>query len=506
MLQRETTWLVILLTAAAVDGLIAFAPWYPASRRSGPGFTFLLAAAFCYTVGYAFALISATVGSRVFWGGVEFLGLAAWPPAWVMTAAAGPKGLSPTRRLVFTLFAVPFASLILYWTNRYHHLYYGAASLAPPGPLALLSPVRGPWYWVFAAWALASLFFGNLLYARRRRERGYGLLLASLLPWTAVLSYFAGVPADPGPLALAVTGLLFGWFWRRPAATPRITRYSVLQGVREGVLVLDAQNRIVDFNPAARSVISGLARQALGRPAEEVLGDQPELLRQLAAPECRPTELQLPQGRGLRCYQSRLSPLVDGRRRVIGKVVILCDITRETWRVDELQARARMDALTGIFNRRYLLELGRQEVERAKARGRAVSVVLIDLDHFKGVNDTYGHSAGDLVLKSAVKICGAALRSRDLLGRWGGEEFAAILPGAPPDGALAVAERMRAELAGSPVALDESTSVGVTASFGVAGIETAGPGHSLEMLLETADRALYRAKNGGRNRVVLARD
>ncbi|MDA8335119.1 MAG: diguanylate cyclase [Peptococcaceae bacterium] len=280
----------------------------------------------------------------------------------------------------------------------------------------------------------------------------------------------------------------------------------MFQGIREGVLVLDTQNRIVDFNSAARTVIAGLAPQALGRPVKEVLHDQPELLRQLVAPECDQTELQLPLGRGLRCYQSRLSILENRRHQVIGKAVILCDVTRETWRVDELQARARMDALTGIFNRRYLLELGHRELERARPGGRPFSVVLIDIDHFKDVNDTYGHSAGDLVLKSVVRTCAGALRSRDLMGRWGGEEFVLILPGASPDGALAVAERARKNIAGSVVSLDNTTTVSVTASFGVAGVAAPESGTSLEKLLEMADQALYRAKNSGRNRVVLSRD
>ncbi len=514
MLQHQTTYLIALLTAAAVDGALFHVAWL---RRpaGGHGFAVLMAAAFLYSAGYAGTLVSATAAARIWWAALEYLGLAAAAPAWVMTAAGTVKrGRFLTRRLAVTLCFIPAASLLLYYTNGYHHLYYGAVSMAPPGPLALISHTRGPWYWVFAVYVLASLLLGNVLYAgKRRRERGAArrqagaLLAASLVPWAAVLAYFPGERIlDPGPLALSVTGLAFGWIFLRRDSPAVITRDSVFQGIREGVLVLDTQNRIVDFNSAARTVIAGLAPQALGRPVKEVLHDQPELLRQLVAPECDQTELQLPLGRGLRCYQSRLSILENRRHQVIGKAVILCDVTRETWRVDELQARARMDALTGIFNRRYLLELGHRELERARPGGRPFSVVLIDIDHFKDVNDTYGHSAGDLVLKSVVRTCAGALRSRDLMGRWGGEEFVLILPGASPDGALAVAERARKNIAGSVVSLDNTTTVSVTASFGVAGVAAPESGTSLEKLLEMADQALYRAKNSGRNRVVLSRD
>ena len=513
MLQHQITYLVLLLTAAAVDGALFQAAWR--QRKTGDhAFAVLMAAAFLYSIGYAGTLVSATIPARLWWARVEFLGLVACLPAWVVTAAGSVnRGRFLSRRSAVTLLLIPGTSLVLYYTNQYHHLYYGAVSLVPPGPLALISTDRGPCYWVFAAYALASLLFGNVLYAWKRRQERAGnrpsaggpLLAGSLVPWAAVLAYLpGGKTPDLGPLALAVTGLVFGWvFWR---SSTHITRNSVFQGLREGVLVFDAENRLVDFNPAARTVIPGLAPQVLGRPAERVLHDHPDLLRQLVAPDCGQAELQLPLGRGLRCYQSRLSLLLNRSRQVTGKAVILCDVTRETWRVDELQARARMDALTGIFNRRYLLELGHLEIERSKPGGRPVSAVLLDIDHFKEVNDTYGHSAGDLVLKGVVKTCAGALRSRDLFGRWGGEEFAVILPGAPPDGAVAVAERMRQSVAGSPVPLDNSTAVGVTVSFGVAGVEAAGEDTSLEKLLEAADQALYRAKNSGRNRVVLARD
>ncbi|HUW63802.1 MAG TPA: diguanylate cyclase [Spirochaetia bacterium] len=516
MLQHQTTYFLVLLAACAIDGAIALQA-YRQQKSDDHGFAVLMAAAFLYALGYAFALVSMTIPARLFWARLEFLGLVALPPAWVMTAASYvTRSHFLTRRLAGTLFLIPAVSLLLYYTNSYHHLYYGTVSLIPPGPLALISAAKGPWYWVFATYACMSFLFGSLLYSwKRRRERGArrqqtGLLLAgSLLPWVAVLAYPLGANAlgmDLGPLALTGAGLVFGWIiLGRTGLTP-ISRAAVFQGVREGVLVLDSQNRIVDFNPAARSIIANLTPQALGRPAEESLQDHPELLRQVLSPDCRQVELQLPLGKGLKCYQSRLSPLVNRHHQPIGKAVILYDVTQHTWRVDELQTKARIDPLTGIFNRRYLLEFGRQEIEGVKRRGRPVSVVLLDIDHFKVVNDTHGHSAGDLALKNVVRTCAGALRSRDLLGRWGGEEFVIILPGAAPDGALLVAERVRKDMADSPVVLDDSTTINLTASFGVAGVEASGPDTSLEDLLEMADQALYRAKNTGRNRVVLARD
>lgn len=510
MLQHPATYFTVFWVACAINGGIAFITWRQSRANGDRGFTVLLAATFLYAFGYAFTLISTDIAVLLFWARLELIGLATLPAGWVMLAVGYvKKSRVPNRRLALTLFFIPAISIILYYTNSYHHLYYGPISLSTPGPLALISATTGPWYWVFAAYTTASLLFGNLLYYwKLKKEPGKlshqnRLMLAgSALPWLAILTY--GVSSlDWLPLALTGANIVFLLIAYRPTL---LTRNRVLEGIREGILVLDTENQIVDFNPAARSIIKNLTPRTVGRPAEEVLRDHPELLSQILHPDCRQAEMQLPQGRGLRCYQSRLSPLVNRRRQLIGKAVILSDVTQHTWRVDELETKARMDALTGIFNRRYLIDFGHQEIEQLRRHGKPVSVFILDIDHFKLVNDTQGHAAGDLALKSVVRTCAAALRSRDILGRWGGEEFVAILPGASPDAALLVAERVRKEIAGSLVTLDNSTTISLTASLGVTGVNMVKGDTSLEVLLQMADEALYKAKNSGRNRVVLARN
>ena len=166
----------------------------------------------------------------------------------------------------------------------------------------------------------------------------------------------------------------------------------------------------------------------------------------------------------------------------------------------ELHRDARTDSLTGLDNRRAMQERGRVELKRAARSGQPVSVILCDLDHFKNVNDKYGHEAGDRALTSAAAVLREALRESDALGRWGGEEFMVILPGTDERGAAEVAERMRAAIA---AARFNGVAESNTISLGVASSATLDdPAMEWDLLIKEADQRLYRAKHEGRNRVV----
>ena len=171
---------------------------------------------------------------------------------------------------------------------------------------------------------------------------------------------------------------------------------------------------------------------------------------------------------------------------------------------DELERLAHTDSLTGVINRRYFLELAEQELDRAHRHGDALSILMIDIDHFKRINDQYGHQTGDLALQRLTGWCLAVLRSFDVFGRLGGEEFVALLPRTDTVGAHEVAERLRLRVEAAEIVLDDALRVQFTISVGVATLSTAPAARErklIETLLNQADQALYQAKNGGRNRV-----
>lgn len=168
------------------------------------------------------------------------------------------------------------------------------------------------------------------------------------------------------------------------------------------------------------------------------------------------------------------------------------------------QAQASTDALTGLLNRRRWLEVAEREWARARADRAPLAVLLLDIDDFKRVNDEHGHDTGDRVLQSVAAACAHSLRPGDALARWGGEEFVALLPGAPLPAAQQVAERLRSAVQanaqhGRSRPLAVSVSIGVAAADSDAANDGAGP-VSLERLLQRADSAMYRAKASGKNR------
>jgi diguanylate cyclase (GGDEF)-like protein len=168
-------------------------------------------------------------------------------------------------------------------------------------------------------------------------------------------------------------------------------------------------------------------------------------------------------------------------------------------RATELEAMAHTDPLTGLLNRRRLLDLARIEIARARRHGRRLAILLVDVDRFKQVNDALGHRAGDAVLQDISRVCAARLRACDLLARWGGEEFLVVLPDTDPAGARRAAERLRIAVDGAPRGQGER-SLRLTVSIGYAellqGENCIGPA------VDRADAALYAAKTSGRNRIV----
>ncbi|MBP6809007.1 MAG: diguanylate cyclase, partial [Chromatiaceae bacterium] len=181
-----------------------------------------------------------------------------------------------------------------------------------------------------------------------------------------------------------------------------------------------------------------------------------------------------------------------------------CRVTQNLDLVEQIRAireSAVRDYLTGLYNRRHLFEAGEALYSQARRARTSLAAVMLDIDHFKRVNDTYGHLAGDRVLKEIAGVLAKGLRRADLIGRYGGEEFCILLPGIERDALLAKLESLRDRVARTPIA-HGAEQLSVTISLG-ANLE---PAETLQALIDRADAALYQAKEGGRNRAVMADD
>ncbi len=291
-----------------------------------------------------------------------------------------------------------------------------------------------------------------------------------------------------------------------------IARTLVMDHLPDPIVVLDGRGRIVDANQAAQS---GLGLRPYG-DVPVPLGTLWASTRQEVA-ETTHLELDVAgvAGPHPRMFEVRVTRLGE-RGRHSHSAILLRDVTdRERMERELLQASealrganqdlkrlANTDVLTGLANRRRFMEVLEGEIDRAERYDRPLSLVLVDLDHFKEVNDTHGHAGGDEVLRATAGVLASVCRDVDLAARIGGEEFAILLPETRASGAERVAERVRSRIAQGHHRAPSGAGFRITASAGVASLgREVGSG---EALLQAADDALYRAKGEGRNRVVAA--
>lgn len=374
---------------------------------------------------------------------------------------------------------------------------------------------HGPAHWGWLGMRTAAVLSGTWVLSRNlARSTGERWLIvptvaAALAAILAPLAQFAVAPGagwvdvSSAGFALGAAMLRLGVARTRLRNLGPMDRDLVLDRLLDPLVVLDARGHIVDVNEAAREHLSlepyGYVPLELGT-----------LWAKGPAPEgSPPPRVAIPSGaHEPRVYEVTLTRLSrDGAR---GRTALLMrDVTvRERMQQDlhranaALERLAREDSLTGLANRRHFMDVLQREMERSDRYGHPLALIMLDLDHFKSVNDTHGHAVGDSVLREAARALRTVCRDVDLAARLGGEELALLLPETGAAGARVVAERAREQIAAVAHAAPDGSTFRVTASFGVA---AARPGDTVEGVLHAADEALYRAKDAGRNQVAMAR-
>lgn len=480
--------------------------------------------------------------------------LAAVVLAWALSDGVqavdpGLRGAVRTSLLMWVVAPAAWFAFGLEWSGRRELLLRPAMGvvwllMAASAALVLMSPgeggllrlpgpdgagLRGPWvrYQEWVGWA--ALAGGLLVVAAHigaaHRGRGRLLFVAGIIVAVGVVEGLG--LGGPGPqlpasawsvvLAVATLGLLDSG----AQDLAPVARSLVVEELRDVVLVLDRRGRIADLNRAAAERL-GLSRfgplptdlgaywagHRPGSPGAEPAPPREHMVLRDADGEERIFELSLVQlqrggdaGRAvltLRDVTEAQQLARELRARTAQLSVANAELAHVNQRLERL---ANTDALTGLANRRRFMERLDDEVERANRYRRPLSLLCLDLDHFKQVNDTCGHPTGDEVLRRVGGILHELGRDTDLPARLGGEEFAVLLPETDVEGAVSLAERIRRRVAAEEVEVDEGEALRVTVSVGVASM--GGGIRDPESLLQAGDRALYRAKAMGRNRVSL---
>lgn len=515
-----------LLAATLMALLTAGVAWH---RRSAPGalpLVLLLLALAEWTFTYALHWLVAAPGVRRVWLDATFLGVSL-APVFVLLMTLELTGRSLNRAARAALFGVPLVTLLLLLGGDPQGLLFGTRALDAHNLLQ-----GGPWFRVVALYGYGLVLLSAALLVHFSwsspplyRRQGTLLLAGLVLPWAVnVVSVLGARPfpdLDLTPVLFLLTALVFLWgiVGLKLFDVLPVARHLLVEQMEEGVMVLDERSRVVDLNPAARRLSRWAGPSPIGQPVGVVFANWSHVLERYRGVQQAHAELVLEGGVFL---DLRISPLYDRQRRLRGRLVVWRDVT-ESRRAEaqlrqahaELQARlteierlqlalreqSLRDPLTGLHNRRFLQTALEEAQERAVASARPFSLVILDIDHFKQMNDLAGHGGGDTVLHSVARLLEAHRRAGETLCRYGGEEFVLLLPDTPLEEALARAEACRAALEKQVVVYD-GQPLRCTASLGVATFPAHGA--TAEAVLVAADEALYTAKHQGRNRVAAA--
>jgi diguanylate cyclase (GGDEF)-like protein len=472
----------------------------------------ILASAGFWALGAAFDTMPIPVSVKAVAAGLTWLPILCTPAFWLLFTWQYVKGeIRPIPRawllphLVMLILTVGMAL-----TNQRHHLIY--ASALPLGDLPS-SPnryVHGPMFFVVATYIYVLMIFGVALIADAiqkskgvYRRQYLAMATAMLLPWMAnlcnVTGWFRPFGIDPTPISFLAMGAVIASLIGRNQLfnLVPIARSILVDAIPDPVVVLDRHFEVVDANAAAFA-LAGVSHPVIGKRLSQVavIG---EPLAEVELGGEVPTDLSLAE----RSFEVTLIPLSHGGRQV-GTMLLMRDITRRARLETRLREQATRDTLTGLHNRRLLEEIGNRLVVEANQKSQPLAVIMLDLDHFKRLNDHHGHRAGDLVLRTIGGFLLERVRQTDFVFRTGGEEILILLPGANATAALARIESWRREFTAIEIAIGADGRVRTTFSAGIAIYPD--DGEDLERVLLHADKALYRAKDQGRNQACVWRE
>ena len=448
--------------ALAASALAIFLVAEGLRRRKARGakvFVALMASVFVYCFGTAFEFMGRDLGTLLLCTHFEYFGISLLPTMIVLTALDF-CGLWPRDRtlLLATLFALSAVTLGMQLTTETHKLYYIDPVLRSDGPIPILVFGKGPFYLAYQIYLFAALLALVAFVVRQAiissgslRAQALLMLSSFAFPISAFSAYAWRLTPwgiDLTPLSFPLMGLVisFGLFKFKLFDLEPIALQAVFKTMNEGCVIVDAKNRLIDFNESARAILPRLSEARIGTDSAVVFSDRPKLLDFIRGNTDDSLEILVGEGEASKCYDV-VKSLIRGRGDgVVGKTIIINDTSRQYHLALHLEELAARDSLTGLYNRRSFLDLAGHFVDQAVRNDRSISFVMLDIDHFKRVNDDHGHLVGDRVLVEIARRCLHGVRSSDIVCRFGGEEFVIMLPETSEEGALILCERILDEI------------------------------------------------------------
>lgn len=515
------TYSLFLFISGAVSLAIAGIAWRRRPSAGAAALAVTMIAMVIWAWMYGLYWMAPTRSEKFFWLSLAFIGVVIVTPAFlVMAAQFSGKTEWPTRRIYVLLSILPSLVLLSLWTEPWFDLFSGGVDFLDPknsmqGGLGFgLSALNANGLTFIAVFYLIRALRGA---HRSRREQIVMILVGTSFPFVAgyisLLRLSPFPDLDLTPVVFSLSGVVYAYamFGYKMMDLAPMGRESVIEKMDYGVLVVDHLDRVIDLNPMATEFFDAGKKNPISRPLTEVLPAWLKLtdLNRKSISDHYHLEVE---DDSLRHFDISITPLINKNGEAVGRTFVVRDVSiqknseailremntqleQQLGQINllhtQLQEQAIRDSLTGLFNRGYLDETLPRELARAERDSSSLCVLMIDIDKFKLLNDTYGHSAGDTVLQKFGELVSRNTRQNDVACRYGGDEFVVLMPNISIDEAIQRGKQLG--MLFSKLSFNfENTEVQATLSIGVASFPDHGK--TVDGLLIAADKALYSAK------------
>lgn len=501
-------FLVIFLTAVTAAQLTI----YILNNRKRiylKGLLGLSVCVFIYSLFYSFELISRNLYCLKLFTVMEHIGTIFISVFWVIMALEYTnKGRYLNTRLYLTLTCLPILFIIMNLTDGYHHLFYRNYSVTIMNSLTIVRITPGVGYIAALIYINLMYLFGNVLHIeyfiknKIYKKRSFAIMLTCLLPWAGSWMYILNlfpIKIDFTPILMAIVCIIYYKAISKNSIfqTAAIARHVIFDNINDIILVLDMDNKIIDANKKAEQLFNKKTANIVGQDLTMAIKSLKEISKYLKSKNEEKFDLIVKYNNGEYYFTGEITFINSD-----GKVIILKDSTEQNLMIKKLKYYATMDILTEVYNRNYFYIAASHRIMHCINNNRTVSLIMMDIDKFKYINDTYGHSAGDHVLKNVAAILKKCLEENCVIGRYGGEEFIIVIEDLEEEKVIETVEKLRLEITNFDNVYEDKI-IKVTSSFG---IFTTYNLTDLDEMIKFADEALYKSKDNGRNRVSIHKE
>lgn len=469
-----------------------------------------------YLFGCLMIINNSNLQELIFWNQIQYLGLPFISVLWLMLALFYTKTIYTLGRwITVVLFFVPVITFFMRLTNSWHHHFYISCEVKQFFECYSLHMERGYWYYVHISYTILCLFLTIIIYylGYRKKRSSYTrpqfmvFFFASLLPLIGIVlivfaydKYIIDFTALIMPISIFIIG--YGIIKYDFLEIKALARETIFENSLDGMMILESGLRVIDYNKAAKDFFGALNISLENHPIERLFNQKPELLEIFKSETTQEFSVMINGEK--RFFEISALPLGIPNDKKTKMFKSIRDVTEKKVVQEKLTVLATTDSLSGLYNRAEFMKLAQRELSLAKRHNKKVSLLMIDLDHFKSINDTFGHAAGDEVIREIGNAIKTSFRKTDYAGRLGGEEFVVLLKDTSLDEAKGAAKKFQEAVSKIKVTY-EKQEISFTASIGVAAIYgDINNRNNIEDVLKQADGALYKAKAKGRNCVVAA--